>query len=220
MSDDTPTQRFPEPGSDAPTRRLGTPAGTPAGAATGPDGELVDEKKSRALLITLVSVGAALLIAIVVLLIILFGNNGDAGPGPTPSGSSSESTSPSPSPTASESTSPPPSPTPTPTPTQTEEPEPEPPSAIVSYRVSLTEVDCSSGNPVPLTFNWNTTGQSVSFGVGTDSADTAPYQQDLPAVGGITIDYQCPQPDGEETYSIAVFHNGSVIARETITVSE
>ena len=71
-----------------------------------------------------------------------------------------------------------------------------------------------------MTFNWNTTGQSVTFGVGTDQAESAPYDTNLPAVGGITIDYQCGQPGGQQKYSIAVFHNGGVLARNTIVVTE
>jgi hypothetical protein len=111
--------------------------------------------------------------------------------------------------------------TPEPTPSETEEPPPPPPpSDIVSYTVSKKTVDCSSNNPVPITFNWNTTGESVSFGVGTDFADSQPYESGLPPVGGRTIDYQCGQSGNQQKYSIAVFHNGSVIARQTIVVKE
>lgn len=198
MSDDTPTQRLPQ-GEDA-------------------SGELVEErKKSRTLMFVLVGVGAALLIAIIVLLIILFGGRGTPSAGPTPSDT------PSVTPTASDT----PSPSATPTPTPEPEPEPEPtqappppPSDIVSYTVTKKTVDCSSGDPVPITFNWNTTGESVSFGVGTDFADTQPYESGLPAVGGRTIDYQCGQPGNQQKYSIAVFHNGDVIARQTMIVKE
>jgi hypothetical protein len=93
---------------------------------------------------------------------------------------------------------------------------------IVSYSVSDNNVDCteSGGNPIPITFNWNTTGTSVNFGVGTDFADSQPYTTGLPGVGGVTIDYQCGQSGSQQKYAIAVFHNGEVIARKTMVVKE
>jgi outer membrane biosynthesis protein TonB len=201
MSDDTPTQRLPQ------------------GEAAE---ELAEERtKSRTLLFVLIGVGAALLIAIIVLLIILFG-----GKGGTPSADPTPSTTPTATPTATPTPSVTPTPTPTPTPTVEPEPEPTqappppPPSDIVSYNVSKKTVDCSSNNPVTITFNWNTTGESVNFGVGTDFADAQPYESGLPAVGGRTIDYQCGQTGNQQKYSIAVFHNGDVIARQTIVVKE
>ncbi len=197
MTDDTPTQRLPE--------------------TTDAAGELVEERqKSKALLFTLVGVGAALLIAIIVLLIILFGGGGSGGPQATPSASDTESASPTPSdsPTPTESA------TPTPTPTAAPPPPPPTPSPIVSYNVTDTDVDCEGVSSVPMTFNWNTTGQSVTFGVATDAADAEPYQTNLPPVGGITIDYQCGQSSNQQRYAIAVYHNGEVIARKTIVVKE
>ena len=200
MSDDTPTQRIPQD-------EIGE--------------ELVEERqKSRTLMYILIGVGAALIIAIIVLLVFLFG--GDRG---TPTADPTPSSTPTATPTASDT----PTPTPTPTPTVEPVPDPEPtqapppppaPSDIVSYTVTKKTVDCSSNNPVPITFNWNTTGESVSFGVGTDFADTQPYESGLPAVGGRTIDYQCGQSGNQQKYSIAVFHNGAVIARQTMIVKE
>lgn len=94
---------------------------------------------------------------------------------------------------------------------------PPPPSPIVSYTVSSTDAGCpDTSSSVPLTFNWNTTGASVSFGIATDFADNQPYRSDLPAVGGITVDYQCGNPSTK--FAIAVFFNGDVIDRETLTV--
>ncbi|MBN9607122.1 MAG: hypothetical protein J0G30_10975 [Actinomycetales bacterium] len=208
MSDDTPTQRLPESAGDAPTQRL-----APVDDGT----ELRRERgRSRGLLIALVVGGAVLLLVVVVLLILLLG---DRGPAPVPTSSATPTASLSPSPTPSATPSASPSPTPTPTETVAPPP-PPPPSPIVSYTVSTRNVDCSSGDPVPLTFNWNTTGESVTFAVGTDTAESAPYQTDLPPVGGITIDYQCGQPSGQQIYSIATFHNGSVIGRQSLAVRE
>ena len=193
MTDDTPTQRLPE--------------------TTAADGELAEERqKSKALLYTLVGVGAALLIAIIVLLIILFSGGGNPGPQPSPSDSDTPSAGPTPSDT------PTPEATPTPTPTPTADPPPPPaPSVIVSYTVSKTDAGCPDDtSSIPLTFNWNTTGSNVSFGIATDFADAQPYQTGLPAVGGITVDYQCS--NATTKFAIAVFHNGDVIDRKTITV--
>lgn len=201
MSDDTPTQRLPQ--SDPAT------------------GELVEEhKKSRALLYTLIGVGAALVAALIVLLVLLFGSGDDGTP------DARETTTPTVTPTPTDEPTPTATPTPsaepTPEPTQAPPPPPPPPppSDIVSFTVTKETVDCSGGGPVPITFNWNTTGESVSFGVGTDFADSQPYETGLPAVGGRTIDYQCGQPGGQQKYSIAVFHNGQVIARQTMVITE
>ncbi len=247
MSDDTPTQRYPEgfpipdgqagqapqtpqPGSDAPTERFdatmqpdGTvqpaaavpPAGTVPPASTPPSGD-GGERKQRGLLIGLGIAAGALLLALIGVLIWVAVSAGSPSPEPT----ASDSSSPSPTPTESES------PTPTPTPTESTTPTPAPPApdpapeVIVSYTTSARSVDCTSGNPVPVTFNWNTTGSSVNFAIGSEFADTAPYQTGLPAVGGITVDYQCGQASGEQVYSIAVFHNSDVIGRQTIVITE
>ena len=66
MSDDTPTQRF-----DA--------AGEPA-----PSEEVLEERKSRRLIIILASIGGALLLGVNVLLVVLLTRCGGA-PGPTAS---------------------------------------------------------------------------------------------------------------------------------------
>jgi hypothetical protein len=202
MSDDTPTQRFPE-------------AEPPATE------ELVEErKKSRTLLYLLVGIGAALVIAIIVLLAVLLTSD------QTPASTSTETSTPTPTPTVTESSTPTPTPTPTqepePTPTPTAAPpqQPQPPSVIVAYTVSTKTIDCTGNGPTLLTFNWNTTGTSVSFGVGTDFADSQPLETGLQAVGGISWDYQCGQPGNQQKYAIAVFHNDDVIARQTIIVKE
>ncbi|WP_395638500.1 hypothetical protein [Pseudolysinimonas sp.] len=200
MSDDTPTQRLPH----------------------GPDAgdELVEERqKSRTLMFVLIGVGAALLVAILVLLIILF--SGDRG---TPSASPTPSDTPSASPTTSESATP----SATPTPTVEPEPEPEPtqapppPSTILSYGVDKSDAGCTSDGDSPsITFNWNTTGTSVSFGVGTEFAEIGPYESGLPRTGGITVNYQCGEDGPDQIYSIAVIGpNGDVIGRQTIKVRD
>lgn len=196
MSDDAPTQRLPQTG-DEPT-------------------ELTKERtKSRALLFTLIGVGAALLVALIVLLVLLLGQGGPT-PGPTPTSSDT----PTPAPTASDS------PTPSATPTASESPSPTaapppppppPPSPIVSFAASSTDAGCSGDSgQQPLTFSWDTTGESVNFGIATDFADAQPYETDMEPVDSITVNYQCSNPTTK--FSIAVFFNGDVIDRETITV--
>jgi len=210
MSDETPTERLPEP-DDAPTKRLDTGESRtpPADGAPAPGGE---RTRSRGLLIALIVVGALLVVAVVVLLLVLVLPKGGAAPEATP-GSASPSASPTPTERETPSSSP--------TPTETSAPQPPPQaSPIVSYTVSSRDVDCSGTTAVPITFNWNTTGQSVAFGIGTDNADQQPYEQGLDAVGGITVDYQCGQPDGRQRYAIAVEFGGSIIDRETIVVTE
>lgn len=195
MSDDTPTQRLPE--------------------TTDASGELVEERmKSKALLFTLVGVGTALLIAIIVLLILLFGGNGTSGPQPSPSDSDTPSASPAPSdsPTPTESA--------TPTPTAAPPP-PPPPSPIISYTVSATDAGCSAseisnGDLKTLTFSWDTTGNSVNFGIATDFADTEPYETNLNPDDSISVNYICSNETTK--FSIAVFLGGDVIDRETIIV--
>lgn len=200
MTDDLPTQRLPQ--------------------SPEPTGDLVEErKKSRALLFTLIGVGAALLIAIIVLLVMLF-TGGDvrpnAGPTDTPTPTVTPTTSDSPTPSAT------PSEEPEPEPTQDPPPPPPPPSTIISYQASTTDANCSDPSDQPeVTFNWNTTGQSVAFGVGTEFAETQPYDSGLPRVGGITINYQCGEDGPDQIYSIAVIGpNGDVIGRQTIKIRD
>ena len=208
MSDDTPTQRLPQSGGD---------------------GELVEErKKSRALLFTLIGVGAALLVAIIVLLVILFG--GGAGGGATPSPTASESASPTPSdsPTASDSPTPTPTPTPTPVPTVTVTAAPQDPPDdgnvhITSYSISPTT--CTKFQQVVVHIKWKSeNGQIAYFGVNTSNAQTSGMGWGLPPTGNSDNDfpdgyrpYEITCPDGQTSYTITVVGNGSSQSR-TVTV--
>jgi len=167
-------------------------------------------KKSRAVLFTLIGVGVALLIAIVVLLVLLVTRDDEgAAVDPTTSPTATETESPSPEPTQE------PEPQPEPT------PEPPPaPSAIVSFTVDKTSAGCTSAtDEPPITFNWNTTGTSVDFGIGTERAEQNPYDS-FPPVGGTTVAYQCSEEGSDQIYSIAAIFNGEVIGRQTITVTD
>ena len=226
MSDDTPTQRFPEPngtspttpvpptppagptsptapvGNDAPTQRFEPPAPPTTPGATGTGDE--PPKKSKALLITLISIGAALLIAIILLLIWLF-----ASGQPTPSHTTA-----SPSITPSE--------TPTETPSASASPS-EPPAAagpaIANYSAAPTTVDCTGVTSVPVHFAWQATGTTLWFGVGTDDASAEPFGT-FPLNNEMDFNYQCGQTDAQQRYTITVQgENGEKIS-QTIVIRE
>lgn len=199
MSDDTPTQRFEQPVSTGPT-----PTDEP-------------EKKSKALLITLISVGGVLLIAIIVLLVLLFGRT-EATPIVTPS--------PTPSSTATASATPTPTPTKTATTAPTTPPDPEAP-VVNTFTVSTTQVTCPplTTDPQPqLTFSWTSDNASAAFfGVDVSNAQQNPYYSDLPPNGdttdfgeGPTFTYSCSQ--SSHTYVITVVGSGQS-ASKSITVT-
>lgn len=199
MSDDTPTERF-----TAPT------APTPA--------VVDDEPRSRTLLYVLIGVGAALVIAIVILLIVLSTRDQ-----PQPEATESASASASPTPTVTS-----PSPSPTPTVEQTEDAPPPPPTddeepveqgPIKSFSVDDTTVNCDGASSVPLEFSWNTTGQTLWFGVGTNNAKNAPYDT-FPLVHTLDFDYQCGQSNGQQTYTITVEQSNGDLLSKTITIKE
>jgi hypothetical protein len=206
MTDDTPTQRLPE--------------------TTDAAGELVEERqKSKALLFTLVGVGAALLIAIIVLLIILFGG-GKATPDSTPTPSDS----PTVSPTPSES----PTPSPTPTPTPTPDSAPPPPSnttKINSFSVSNTTVLCNTQSPNPssqyISFSWDTSNaDTVYFGVNTNDASQGAFFDNLPQDGNSQNDFpagyndfEYPCPSEQTKYTLTVVGPGGAKVSKSVTVT-
>lgn len=244
MSDDTPTQRFPEPGDDTPTQRFdaaltggeaGAPAAGTAPVATAEGEELADEKKkSRGLLIGLIALGAALLIAIIVLLVVLFTSGADGTPSadPTTTPSRTPSATPSVTPTATDT----PSATPTPTPTETQAPPPPPPppaqtTKVNSFNVSNTTVTCNTQAPNPsdyyISFSWSTSNvNQVYFGVNTNDASAAPLFTNLPPSGNSQDDFpagyenfEYPCPTGSVQYTItAVGPNGQKDSR-SVTVT-
>jgi len=209
MSDDTPTQRLPQSGSDA--------------------GELVEErKKSRALLIILIGVGGAILIALIVLLVILLGG-GSGTPTANPTATETTSPTPSDSPTPTESATP--SATPTPTPTPTQEAAPPPPDTspgFASFSRGST-VSCNQTNPPGYTtpgisFNYTSkNASSVWFVFGTsDAADAGAFPMPLSGnqndvYGGSTVEYPCGQATAKFTLTV-VGNNGQHVSK-TFTVT-
>lgn len=211
MSDDLPTVPLNQP--DEPSSP-GAPPPAP-----------VERRPNRTALIALGVLAGLLLIAVVVLLTLLLSGRLSADePTPVPSPSTSDEPSASPEPSEEPSDDVDATTEPTTEPTQTSEPPappPPPPAIITSYSASPKSVDCSGGGPVPVTFSWNTSGAKVSFGVGTEFADSQPFATDQPPAGSITHGYQCGQSGSKQIYSIAVFDSGNnVIARQTLTVTE
>lgn len=185
------------------------------------DGGTAPERRSRALLVTLICVGAALLIAIIVLLCILLARNTGsdtvASPAPTTSTAPSAS-SPSSTPSTTPSTTPSSSPTAT-TP-------PPAPLNITSFSVSTTTVTCTGdgGQQPPLTFSWSSTGATeVYFGVNTADASSDPTFSSLPPSGNSSsfpagenpYGYACPAPS--TSYTLTIVGNGQK-SSQTITV--
>jgi hypothetical protein len=248
VSDDTPTQRYPEgfppPGgstppatppeptpSDAPTERFAAPAG-PAEPATipfadpnAPVGTVPPAGTVPPVAATASGDGGrnkGLIIALAViagvLLLTLIGVLLWIALG---------NGSPNPGPTDSPTPSPTPTPTesespsPSPTPTQTEAPPPPPADVITSYTASTQSVDCTGqgGGSVPVTFSWATTGETLWFGVGTDDARAEPYGE-FPLNYTMDFDYQCGQTDQQQRYTITVLRADGSTQSETIVIRE
>ena len=225
MSDDTPTQKFDQPGADAPTEVIGGPPAPPAdgsAAATAPG-----DPKSRRLIIILASIGGALLLAVLILLIVLLTQgSGVPTPGPTPTGSSSASPTPTPSPTPSKTSTP--TPTPTPTPTETVAPPPDNSTKINSFTVSTEEIFCNTQAPNPpsyeLAFAWKTSNvNAVYFGVATKDASQGPLFTNLPPSGNsddnfeYAVEFPCPSVD--QIYTLTVTGSNGQKVSKTITVT-
>lgn len=214
MSDDTPTQRFPEQSGATPTERIAT-------------GEVYEElgeerQKSRTLLVGLIIAGALLLIAIIVLLVLFLGRGSgateaDPTPGATDSGSSAPTDTPLPSDT--------PAATPTPEPTETQAPPPPPPSntlAIDSFKTGTKTVFCNTQAPNPtnqyLTFSWKTSNaDSIKLGTYDPYGDYQDMYVNLPPDGntqdmGLQITYFCPEES--QKWRLTASANGSSVKQE------
>ncbi|MCU1580077.1 MAG: hypothetical protein JWP19_2281 [Rhodoglobus sp.] len=212
MSDDTPTQRFDAAG-DAPTQRMAAPSE-----------EVVEERKSRKLMIILGAVGAALLLALIIVLVLLL-TKSNAIPGALPAQSASASPAPSVTPTKSAT----PTATPTPTPTQTQAAPPPPPPPNTATTVTGFEMDkshnCSQGEPVYLQVSWSSeNGVAAYFGVNTNDAQTGGMGWTLPPNGNqddfldgyVPYEYQCGNSSTD--YTITIVGSDGTKASKKITV--
>lgn len=222
MSDDTPTQRFPEQGGDAPTERLAFgPADTdPATAPQVIVDDLQEERKrSRGLLIGLLIAGGLLLIAIIVLVVLLVRAAGEpTGPAGLPTPTTSDTASPEPTETS----------TPAPEPTETEAPPPPPPAtpSIDSWKVSPATVYCNTQAPNPsnqyLAFAWSTTNADhVDIGIVDENGYQLMYydvaddgtQQSI----GQDIIYLCPR--AQMVWRLTIFDDGVEHSHRDVVVT-
>jgi len=226
MSDDAPTERFPAPGSSAngPTEPLGIPEAEPAAteilytpAATAPVAPVTAssapaQKQSRALLYTLLAIGAALLIAVIVVVVLLVNRSGDDTPGALPSTSSSPSASPSPSATPSE--------------TPTAEPEPEESEAPVIIGPTFdsftapSSAGCAEGDATkPLKFTWSSSNAVTAYiGVAVNNAKDGFYEADLPVVTTYTgIEFTCSQDI--QFYTVTLEDADGRLVHQTVTIT-
>jgi hypothetical protein len=217
MSDDTPTQRFDTAG-DAPTQRM-----------TAPSEEVVEERKSRKLMIILGAIGAALLLALIIVLVLLL-TKGNATPGALPTQSASAS--PTPSVTPTKSAAPTATPTPTPTQTQAAPPPPPPPStdAEITNFSATHSVLCNSsdqsGIEPSLEFNWSSKNAIAAyFGVATDDAQSGGMGWTLPPNGnqhnfpsGYDPFYY-PCPTASVTYTLTIVGTGGSKDSQKVTVT-
>jgi hypothetical protein len=212
MSDDTPTQQFPEQGvpghgGDTPTERI----------ATGEVYEELGEEKAtnRGLLVGLIIAGALLLVALIVILFILFGR----GTGqPQSQDNLTPGSSGSPTDVASDS------PTPEPTPSETQAPPPPPSTdvAIDSFTTPNTTVSCDTQAPVPtnqyISFAWTTSNaDAIKLGTYDAYGDYSDMYSNLAPDGtsndaGLQITYFCPQPS--QKWRLTVTGNGQTVTQE------
>ncbi|PRY70114.1 hypothetical protein B0I08_101241 [Glaciihabitans tibetensis] len=222
------------PGSDAATEYI--PVAGVAASATpppplGPDPvanpESTPPGRSRALLITLIAIGAALVIALIVLIIMLTSNDDTPVPvdsptasvsaTPTPAPSTTPS-SPTPSPTESSTPSPTPAPSATSTPTAT-----APPAASAATFTAFSPED---GAPVlcndaesqqPVDFAWTSTGAAQAwFGIGTDDAKANP-DADVDPSGTYSTLYDCSLET--ETFTVTLDNGDGVLTHRTVTLN-
>jgi hypothetical protein len=205
MSDDTPTQRLPEPGV-TPTEQL----------STTPQGELVEERqRSRGLLIGLVIAGVLLLVAIIVLVSFLLGGT----PSPTVTSTGS------PAPLASGQ--PTPSTTPTSTPSETAAP-PQPTGAAFTAFSPVTEVSCSRGGPdftpepPAIRISWQATRTASAWIVqGTSDAADSGFMQ-IPVSGdesGFPYPLQFPCFQDDTVFTITLVGTDGVHVSKSWTVT-
>jgi hypothetical protein len=218
MSDDTPTAKF-DPSGDAPTERFDAPAGEVAP-------EVVEERKSRKLILILGIIGGALLLGVIILLVLLLTR--PPGTPVTPSGSPT----PTVTPTASASATASPTPTPTPTPTQTQaQPQPDPgPQGprFAQFNVPNSQGGCSSGGPEfpetrpSIQVSWKAVeSQSVWFQYGEGDAAQAqafelPLSGDSDDLDDLGLQFDCSQEFS--TYTLTLVGDDNSHHSETWTV--
>ena len=206
--DDAPTEAFNAPTAPLPEQPGADSTGEPARS---------DERKSRTLLIALLSVAGAILLALIVLIAILLGGQGDPEPVPVPTETVSESPTPSPEPTEAE----------TPEPEPTEEPEasasappPPPPPQSPSFATFTgpnKPVCPDTSSQVELTWSWSSSNAvNAWFGIGTNNAKLQPYEQ-VPTTATYTFYYQCSE--ASQIYTVTLEDSAGRLTHKTVTVT-
>ncbi len=205
MGDDTPTQRF----DQAPAN----PADT---------GEPDEPKRSRALLITLIVVGAVLLAAIVVILVLLL--NRGSGTDTVSTSSPTPTVTPSATPSSTPSRTPSGTPSPTTSTSSAPIPPPQPALTINSFSAGSPTVACDNrtGNPIAMSFSWTSTnGSQAFFGVNTSDAQAGGMGWNLPPTGtsaDFPYEYDYPCYNAQTSFTITVVDAGGHKQSKTITV--
>ncbi|NYF11052.1 hypothetical protein HDC94_002208 [Leifsonia sp. AK011] len=204
MSDDTPTRPY-EPADESRTEILPAAASEP-GADQGPD-----PSRRRLILVVAIAGGVALL-AIIITLAVLLGRPA-AAPAPTASPTSTSTSEGTPIPT------PTPTLTPAPDDDESEVPSTPPAASIVNFFAWDDEVDCSGDVAVPISLQWEATGERLWLGVGTEDAQQQPYGE-YPLSHTLDLDYQCGQPSGSQIYTVTVQAADGTTASSTVTITE
>ena len=203
MSDDTPTRPY-EPADESRTEILPA-AGDPAPETT------TDPSRKRLILILSI-VGGVAILAVITTLALVFGRPA-AAPAPTATPTPATSTEGTPIPTPTPTTPP------APDDDESEAPSAPPAASIVSFFAWDDEVDCSGDVAVPVSFQWEATGERLWFGVGTENAQQEPYDE-FPLTHTLDIDYQCGQPSGSQIYTVTVQAADGTTASSTVTITE
>ena len=201
MSDDTPTERYPDGFSPA------EPVSAPADDEPDP--------RTRTLITVLAIVGSVLLLIVIGLLLwIALRGSGEA----TPPVATDTETSASPTPTVSDTPSATPSATPSPTPTETLPP-PPPEHAIGAFLADPTTVNCSGVSSVTVTFVWVASGTKAWFGVGTTDASLQPYEE-VALEAEYPFEYQCGQATKQQIYTLTVLTDDGEKEHASVTIRE
>lgn len=192
-----------------------------------PSAEQAKSANSRTALIVVSIIAGILLLAVTVLLTLFLSGLGktDEQPAPSLDPSPSASVEPSESPSASAEpegeASAAPSEQPTETTTPPAPPPPPPPATGPVFTAfspaNNKSVGCSSsGDSVPVTFTWTSTGANeAAFGVGTTDAFAGPLETGLPASGSYTWNYQCG--NATQLYTVSI-KGASGQTNKTITL--
>ena len=206
--DDAPTEAF-----NAPTVPLPEQPGADAASEPSPG----DERKSRTLLIALLSVAGAILLALIVLIAILLGGQGEPEPAPVPTETVSES--PTPEPTDTETPEPEPEPTEEPEASASAPPPPPPPQSpsFATFNGPNRATCPDTEGQVEVTWSWSSNNAvNAWFGIGTTNAKIGAYEE-VPTTATYTFYYQCSV--ASQIYTVTLEDANGQLQHRTVTIS-